>query len=120
MAIPRDKLIEGYGDASFRIDGVSYPAPIIVTAGGVSDLPVVALPDLLPRHLEPVFAVDPRVELLLIGTGPRLARPPAAVLNACAARGLGVDFMDSGAAARTYNVLLSEARRVAVILFAAA
>ena len=61
-------------------------------------------------------AADPKIELLLIGTGAAMNRPPADLMAALAARGLAVDFMDSRAAARTYNVLALEGRRVAAAL----
>ena len=58
-------------------------------------------------------------ELLVLGTGQRQVFPPAAVMAACLTRGIGIEVMDNAAAARTYNVLAGEGRRVVVALLLA-
>jgi len=65
---------------------------------------------LTPEHLEPLWALRP--ELILIGTGSRQAFPPPATLAACLKRGIGLEAMTNAAAARTFNVLAGEGRRV--------
>jgi uncharacterized protein len=60
--------------------------------------------------LEPVLALDP--EVVLLGTGGHQIFPPAAVIAACLSRGVGLEVMNNAAAARTFNVLASEGRRV--------
>jgi uncharacterized protein len=55
-------------------------------------------------------------EVVILGTGPRQRMPPPALFAAFASRGIGLEVMDTGAACRTYNVLLSEFREVAVAL----
>lgn len=65
---------------------------------------------LQPADLEPALALAPAV--LLLGTGERLRFPAPAVLAACLTRGVGIEAMDNAAAARTFNVLASEGRRV--------
>jgi uncharacterized protein len=65
---------------------------------------------LSPSDLEPLFALDP--EVLLLGTGPTQVFPPAAAMAACLGRGIGIEAMTNAAAARTFNVLASEGRRV--------
>lgn len=67
-----------------------------------------------PAHLDPLLALQP--ELVVLGTGSRQVFPPAAVLAACLTRGIGIEVMDNAAAARTYNVLAGEGRRVVVAL----
>jgi len=67
-----------------------------------------------PAHLEPLLALAP--ELLVLGTGQRQAFPPPAAMAACLTRGIGIEVMDNAAAARTYNVLAGEGRRVVVAL----
>jgi len=54
-----------------------------------------------------------RPEVILLGTGTRQRFPPAALMRALLADGIGFEVMDTGAACRTYNILLSEGRRVA-------
>jgi uncharacterized protein len=65
---------------------------------------------LQPAELEPALALAPAV--LLLGTGATLRFPAPAVLAACLTRGIGIEAMDNAAAARTFNVLAAEGRRV--------
>ena len=60
--------------------------------------------------LEPLLALAP--EVVILGTGDAQAFPPAQTLAACLARGVGLEAMTNAAAARTFNVLASEGRRV--------
>jgi uncharacterized protein len=60
--------------------------------------------------------LDPMPEFLLLGTGPTLRRPPASFTAALEARGIGVEAMDSRAAARLWGVLRSEGRRIVAAL----
>ena len=65
---------------------------------------------LTPADLEPLFALAP--EVVLLGSGGRQTFPPAATLAACLSRGIGLETMTNAAAARTFNVLAGEGRRV--------
>ena len=65
---------------------------------------------LTPADLEPLFALAP--EVVLLGSGGRQAFPPPATLAACLSRGIGLETMTNAAAARTFNVLAGEGRRV--------
>ncbi|WP_447729840.1 Mth938-like domain-containing protein [Pseudoxanthomonas suwonensis] len=74
-----------------------------------------ASPDALePAHLARLLDLQP--ELVVLGTGERQVFPPAAAMAACLTRGIGIEAMDNAAAARTYNVLAGEGRRVVVAL----
>lgn len=66
--------------------------------------------ELLPADLDPVLALEPTV--VLLGSGASLRFPAAEVMAACLTRGIGIEVMDNAAAARTFNVLATEARRV--------
>jgi len=66
--------------------------------------------DLLPEDLDPLLALEPSV--VLLGTGAKLIFPSAAVMASCLTRGIGIEVMDNAAAARTFNVLATEARKV--------
>jgi len=70
-----------------------------------------AIADLDPADLDPLLALEPA--LVLLGSGGGLRFPAQAVLAACLTRGIGIEVMDNAAAARTFNVLASEGRRVA-------
>lgn len=65
---------------------------------------------LSPESMAPLLALNP--ELILLGSGERQAFPPAATMAACLTRGIGIEVMTNGAAARTFNVLAAEGRRV--------
>ena len=101
--------ITGYGPAGWRVGGEVWPDGVLVTP----DAAVALLDGLTLAQLAPLAAQG--VEVLLLGTGPTLVRD-AALLKALAEARLAVDVMDSKAAARTYNVLVSEGRRVAAAL----
>jgi uncharacterized protein len=70
--------------------------------------------------LAPVLEVGPAVSILLVGGGRGTVMIPAAIRAELRAAGLVLDAMDTGAACRTYNVLLGEGRRVAAALIAVA
>lgn len=65
---------------------------------------------LVAADLEPLLELDP--EVVLLGTGSTQVFPPAAVMAACLGRGVGLEVMNNAAAARTFNVLAGEGRRV--------
>lgn len=66
------------------------------------------------QHLEAIFALNP--DLVLIGTGPQQVFPKAEVMAAFLSRGIGVEAMDTAAACRTFNVLVSEERHAVAAL----
>jgi uncharacterized protein len=72
------------------------------------------LEELLPADMEPVLELQPAV--VLLGSGATLRFPAPAVLAACLTRGIGIEVMDNGAAARTFNLLAGEGRRVVAAL----
>lgn len=99
--------VDGYGPGFFRVGGQVIEGAVLVAPGGVSVWDQ-TVPDLL--------ALAGQVDVLLYGTGAEMAYLPADMREALEEAGLGVEPMASPAAARTYNVLLSEGRRVAVAL----
>jgi uncharacterized protein len=101
--------IDGYGPGFFRIAGQVFEGAICVTASGASRWGGY---DDTARLL----ALAGEVDVLFIGTGAETAHVPPALRHALEEAGVGLEAMNSPAAARTYNVLLSEGRRVAVAL----
>lgn len=101
--------IEGYGPGFFRIAGQVVQGPVLVTAsgaqgwGGFDDT-------------ETLQALAGDIDVIFVGTGADTMHAPAAFRDALEESGLGVEAMNSPAACRTYNILLSEGRRVAVAL----
>lgn len=101
--------IEGYGPGFFRLGGEALPAPVIIAPGQTTPWQGYDDP-------APLLALAGQLDVLFIGTGPDIAPIPAPLSQTLEAAGLGVEIMSSPAACRTYNVLLSEGRRVAVAL----
>ena len=106
------QLIERYSAGGFRVSGVIYAGPVLVFPERTILWENAAA---TVEALAPVIA-EGGIELVILGLGRRGA-PAAPVLRAALkARGIGVEAMDTGAACRTYNVLLGEDRRVAAAL----
>ena len=76
----------------------------------VPDWRPASVEELQAQDMQAVLAMEP--SLVLLGTGARQRFPAAEVLAAVLARGIGIEVMDSSAAARTFNVLATEGRRV--------
>ncbi|MCC5963591.1 MAG: Mth938-like domain-containing protein [Rhodobacteraceae bacterium] len=99
--------VEGYGPDFFRIAGAQHPAPLLIWPGGMQ--PWGGYDD-----AQALLDLAGKVDVILIGTGGTIAHIPGALRAALEEAGVGVENMDSPAACRTYNVLLSEQRRVAL------
>ena len=112
-------LIESYGDDGFRISGERHAGPVIVWPEGVVPWGVSGIATAAMDTLDAMFAAEPPIEILLIGSGATFEMAPAALRSALSARSIAVESMDTGAACRTYNVLMAEDRRVAAALIPA-
>ncbi|HAA92380.1 MAG TPA: hypothetical protein DCS82_01490 [Rhodospirillaceae bacterium] len=110
------QVIDSYGPGRFRVAGEVWDSSVIVVPEKTLVWPVPSIADLSFECLAPVFSADPAIEVLLIGCGEKMAMVPAALKQQSRAQGVGIDSMDTGAACRTYNVLLAEGRRVAAAL----
>lgn len=98
--------------ASARVNDRQLAASFIVSPDRlVEDWPVREVKAMTPADLDAVLALEP--EVVLLGSGATQVFPPADVVAACLRRGVGLETMTNAAAARTYNVLASEGRRVA-------
>jgi len=111
--------IDAYGDGGFRLDGERHEGSLLIVADEARPWPVASLGELTLESLAPVFAAGrAEVEFLLLGVGARNAQPPRPVREALLAAGMGLEFMDTPSAAKLYNVLTSEGRRLAAALIA--
>jgi uncharacterized protein len=109
-------LIRGYGNGEVRIGELVQHGPCIVTADQlILDWQAREVATLSLAELEPLFALKP--DVVLLGTGAKQIFPPSAIRHAFAARRVGLEVMDLGAACRTFNILVQEERRVAAALF---
>ncbi len=104
------QVIQSYGEGGFRVSNVRHLGAIVVTASrtsGWAGAQVATLaPDLIPRD----------IDVLVIGCGARAAFVPPPTREAFKRRGVSLEVADTPAACRTYNILLSEGRRVAAAL----
>jgi uncharacterized protein len=111
--------IDAYGDGGFRLAGERHEGSVLIVRDEPRSWGVGAIADLKLADLEPVLAAGAaEVEFVLLGTGARNALPPREVREGLRAAGIGLEFMDTPAAARLYNLLTSEGRRLAAALIA--
>ena len=112
LARPGQQVIERYGPSGFRVSGAVYHGAVLV----FPDLTIVwEAAAMTETGLAPVIGHG-GIELLLLGLGRRMAPVAPTLRAALRSRGIAVEAMDTGAACRTYNVLLAEDRRVAAAL----
>lgn len=107
-------VIQGYAPGGFRVSGQAYPGGVLVTPTRIIDWPEAAVDSLSPASFD-AFGEE-AIEVVLLGTGATLRRPPKAAMEAWRERGLVIELMDSKAAARTHAVLANEGRLVAAAL----
>jgi uncharacterized protein len=111
--------IDSYGAGGFRLSGEWHAGSLLIVGDEPRSWPVSRLAEVSRETLAPVFeAGRAEVEFLLLGTGAANAMPPKALRQGLLAAGLGLEFMDTPSAARLYNVLTSEGRRLAAALIA--
>lgn len=109
------RLIRAYGGGELRINEDVYRETVIVGATTVLVLPDIReMNDLVTFDPARILALDP--ELVLLGTGQRQVFPSAAFRAPYLGAGIGFEAMDTGAACRTFNVLVAEQRRVVALL----
>ncbi|MBX2806206.1 MAG: Mth938-like domain-containing protein [Hyphomicrobiales bacterium] len=111
--------ISGYGRGRFRLGGIEHAGSLLVLPEGVYDWPVSSAGGLSGDALQPVLSHDPPLDFLILGTGVAQLFPDKALRHLFAEAKIGLEAMDTGAAARTYNVLLAEERIFAAALIAA-
>lgn len=114
---PGSAPIDAYGNGGFRFADMSHKGSIICVPSGIYGWePSNATPTI--ADIDQILQEADGIEILLIGTGEKLLRLPKEVRAALQGRHISTDTMSTGAAVRTYNVLLDEDRAVAAILYA--
>lgn len=104
--------IEGYGPGFFRIGGAVHRGALLVLPSGPAPWAGYGDTGVLLEQAG-------RIDVLFVGTGAEIAQVPPGFREALEAAGIGIEIMASPTAARTYNVLLSEGRRIAAALLPA-
>jgi uncharacterized protein len=108
-------VVRAYGGGELRINDEIYRGSVIVSAAAVVSVPEIRdMKDLALADPSRILALDP--ELILLGTGQRQVFPAASFGAQFLSAGIGLEVMDTGAACRTFNVLVAEQRRVVALL----
>jgi uncharacterized protein len=110
------QVINSYGAGGFMITGERHDGSVLVFPEQVVAFEPKVWSDLTLTHLLAITEVVPHVELLLMGCGSSIEPLSADHRAVLREAGIGIDLMDTGAACRTYNVLMAEGRRVAAAL----
>ena len=108
-------LVQGFAGRGFRVDGITYDG-VLLTPVAASAWTAKDLAALTGADVAPLLALQPPPEFILLGTGTTLAFPPRAFVAALEEKGIGVEAMDSKAAARTWGLLRGEGRWIAAAL----
>jgi uncharacterized protein len=108
-------LIRSYGTGEIKINDAAFKSAVIVSSSAIEPgPPIAAASELAAAHAAAVLALEP--EVVLLGTGPRQFFPAPEFGAAFLRAGIGFEVMDTGAACRTFNVLVAEQRRVVALL----
>ena len=115
---PGQAPIDAYGAGGFRFAGMSHRGSLLCLPAGIWAWPIARASEIDEAALARAFAAANDIGLFLLGTGADPWAMPEALRRRCREAGLSVDVMTTGAAVRTYNILLGERRRVAAGLIA--
>ncbi|HYC44367.1 MAG TPA: Mth938-like domain-containing protein [Burkholderiales bacterium] len=108
-------IVTGYGEGYVAINDQRYERSIMVMpAQPVADWDAARFEDLEPAHFQALLALKP--EIVLLGTGSTLRFPHPEITRALTDAAIGFEVMDTRAACRTYNVLMSEGRQVLALI----
>jgi uncharacterized protein len=111
------QIIQSYADGVFRVSGMSYDGPILVAPDKTTQWSVESDFEALTfENFRALADKSDDIDVLLLGVGGKMQFLSPDLKNKLNAEGLPVDIMDTGAACRTYNVLMAEGRRVVAAL----
>ncbi len=108
-------VVQGFTARGFLVDGNHYRG-LLMTPERAEDWAPPPVAELTIDHLSAVLALDPSPEFLILGTGASIAFPPRPLMQALDQRGIGLEVMDSRAAARTWGMLRGEERWISAAL----
>ena len=116
--VPGRFAVDAYGRGGFRFAEMSHQGSILALPSGIHAWEARTPADLTPEAFAKVIAERDAIDVLLVGAGELPVPMADAVRWVLRDAGIGVDVMTTGAAARTYNVMVAEGRRVAAALLA--
>lgn len=109
-------IIQSYKDGVFKISGRKYEEAVLVAPFEITQLPFSSVENLKPSDFDMFEEMKNDVDVILFGTGTTQEFFSPEIMKSLDARGIHIDVMDTGAACRTYNVLITEGRRVVAAL----
>lgn len=118
LFLPGQPPIDAYGNGGFRFNDMSHKGSLLITPKGVFAWPVKKYEDLSIQHFLEVFAQKNDIDFILLGTGADIRPKIDTIAKKFQKEQIGLDVMNTGAAVRTYNVLLEEKRAFAAALIA--
>jgi uncharacterized protein len=110
--------LDAYGDGGFRFAGMSHRGSLLCLPSGIYSWNIESAGQLAPDSFDRVLAEAAQIEVLLVGTGSEIVPLRPDWRQTFRGRAISADAMSTGAAVRTFNVLLSEGRAVAAALIA--
>lgn len=110
--------LKGYGNGGFVLSSGIHRGSLLLLPNGPEGVELKALADIDRQTAQKVIDAAAEFDVILIGCGANIAPLPAAIRQAFDEENVPYDLMDTGAACRTFNVLLAEERRVAALLVA--
>ncbi len=110
--------IDAYGNGGFRIGAIRHNGSLLLTPSRALEWPVRSMAAMSTDSFAVLEGEAGDIELLLLGCGTRIEMVPKAIRESVRAMGMTLEQMDTGAACRTYNVLLAEKRKIAAALIA--
>ena len=111
----RGPVVRGFTPDGFSVDGKSYRA-VLLTPESAAEWDPPALAELQAGHLDALTGMKPAPEFIILGTGSATAFAPRTLVQALEDRGIGLEVMDSRAAARTWGMLRGEDRWIAAAI----
>ncbi|MEM6811490.1 MAG: Mth938-like domain-containing protein [Pseudomonadota bacterium] len=114
------QIVQSYAGGQFQISGQFFDAPIIVTPEETNPWDIKNdFSSLSEKDFDTLLNYTAEYDVFLLGCGSDMAFLPKDLKNTLRSKGLSFDVMDTGAACRTYNVLMAEGRRVVAAMFPA-
>ena len=110
--------IDDYGDGGFRFADMSHRGSILALPSGVRAVPLTRAADIDETIIDGALAESGGLDIFVVGTGPDLLPLASGLRARLRAAGVGCETMATGAAVRTYNMLVDEDRRVGALLIA--
>lgn len=118
LFLPGQPPIDAYGNGGFRFADMSHKGSLLLTPKGVYAWPVNSYEELEPDHFKHIFEQKSSIDFILLGAGGDIKPKIESIAAQFRKRDIGLDVMNTGAAVRTYNVLLEEKRAFAAALIA--